>query len=78
MTKTERLIKATKDAVARNVRVLRIDAGLTQAVVARRAKLHLRSYQRIEAGETSPRVDGLAMLGRALRVDAATLLERRR
>ena len=52
--------------VADNLHALRLCAGLTQEILAGRAKMDLRSLQRIEAGAWNMTVDYLARFQKAL------------
>ena len=52
--------------VGENLHALRLRAGLTQEVLAARAKMDLRSLQRIEAGAWNMTIDYLARLQTAL------------
>lgn len=52
--------------VAGNLHALRLRAGLTQEILAGRAKMDLRSLQRIEAGAWNMTVDYLARFQVAL------------
>lgn len=52
--------------VANNLYALRLRAGLTQIVLAERAKMDLRSLQRIETGTWNMTIDYLARLQKVL------------
>ncbi len=58
-----------------NIRRRREARGLTQAVLAKRAKLHRVSLAKIETGAMLPRLTTLARLARALGVPVTELLE---
>jgi len=57
------------------VKELRIRIGLSQEELAERSQLSLRTVQRIENGETTPRGDTLIRLSIALKVDTEELTD---
>jgi Zn-dependent peptidase ImmA (M78 family)/transcriptional regulator with XRE-family HTH domain len=61
-----------------NLKMWRLDRGLTQAEVAERAELSLAGYQRMEQGRSAPRPESLGRIARALGVREADLLRERR
>ncbi len=69
------LAMAARRLLARNVRRLRDQAGLTQQATADRAGLDLRHYERVEHEETNATVATLAHLAAALGVGMAALFE---
>lgn len=62
--------------VAKNVRRLRLDAGLTQEELASRAKVHATYMSRIETAYNNVTVDVLDKIAAALRVDVADLFKK--
>ncbi len=60
--------------LARNVRHLRIAAGLTQGALAKRAGINRSQVSRLEAGHRKPTLDTLARLAKALQVTPRSLL----
>lgn len=62
--------------VAQNLRRLRQDRGLTQEELADRAGLNRNYVGMVEREENAPTVDTLEALAKALKVEAARLLER--
>lgn len=64
--------------VARNVRRLRLAAGMTLEVAAERADLHVRHWQKIEAALMNLTIGTLARLATALGCDVPALLRRGR
>ena len=56
------------------IKALRLQKGLTQQELADLSGISLRSIQRIERGEVSPRSHSLKELGKALEMDLAELL----
>lgn len=60
---------------ARNVRETRLQAGLSQEALARRAGLHYGHVARIERGEREPGVRTIAKLAHGLDVPVAVLFE---
>lgn len=62
--------------VARNLRRLRAERGLTQEEVAERADLNRNYIGMIEREENSPTVDAIERIAAALQVDAVALFER--
>lgn len=62
--------------MARNLRRLRAERGLTQEEVAERADLNRNYVGMIEREENAPTVDAIERIAAALQVDAAVLFER--
>lgn len=60
--------------VARNLRRLRAERGLTQEEVAERAGLNRNYIGMVEREENSPTVDVVERIAQVLGVDAAVLL----
>ena len=58
---------AVLDRFGGNVRRLRVDAGLTQAALAERLDVELRTVQKFEAGEINVPLATLHRIRRALR-----------
>ena len=54
--------------VGRNIRKLRIQAGLTLTVVAKKAQLTKSTLSKIETGQTSPPISTLIRIARAMNV----------
>jgi transcriptional regulator with XRE-family HTH domain len=59
--------------VARNLRRIRLKAGLSQEELADRAGLNRNYIGMIEREENAPTVDALEQLSDALKIDPATL-----
>src|SRR5258705_10192030 len=66
---------ALKRRVAENMRRLRHEQGLTLAALAKRADLHLRHIQRIEAAGANLTIGTLAKLATGLGVDVTAIRE---
>jgi transcriptional regulator with XRE-family HTH domain len=62
------------EVLAKTVRALRIERGLTQPQLADLAGLSDTWIRRIEAGKVSPSLDTLAALASALQVEVTALL----
>ena len=62
--------------LARNLRRLRAERGLTQEEVAERADLNRNYVGMIEREENAPTVDAIERIAAALQVDAVALFER--
>lgn len=62
--------------MARNLRRLRDERGLSQEELAHRAELHRTNVSKIERGLHAVSVDNLHWLATALGVEAADLLKR--
>jgi DNA-binding XRE family transcriptional regulator len=60
--------------LAKNVRQLRIAAGLTQTALAKRSGLNRSHLSRLEGGGRKPTLDTLARLAKALRVAPGSFL----
>lgn len=61
--------------MGQTLRRLRAKRGLSQAVVAKRAKLSREYVNKIEAGRYDPPLSTINALARALRVPVTELLE---
>lgn len=61
--------------MGQTLRSLRAKRGLSQAVVAKRAKLSREYVNKIEAGRYDPPLSTINALARALRVPVTELLE---
>ncbi len=66
---------AVKAALARNIRWLREDRGLTQKSLAERAGASLASLKDLESGRTLGNIALIAELGRALDVPCTDLID---
>jgi transcriptional regulator with XRE-family HTH domain len=64
-----------RSILARNVRRLRLDRGLSQDELAAEASTRQALVSAIEAGDANPTLDLLARLAQALRIDFAELFE---
>ena len=58
-----------------NVRRLRNECGLSQEKLAEKAKLHPRTLQKVEAGETNILITTAARIQKALACDWAKLMK---
>ena len=61
--------------LAKRIKELRLDAGLTQEAAAERARLDEKHWQDIEAGRTNPTVASLVGIARSLGVKLGELFE---
>ncbi|WP_327180439.1 helix-turn-helix domain-containing protein (plasmid) [Streptomyces sp. NBC_01335] len=59
-------VLARRRAVGDRIRAARLHAGLTQEAVSLRAGIGLDSYNRIEKGHASPRLDNLIRIADAI------------
>jgi transcriptional regulator with XRE-family HTH domain len=57
-----------------NIARIRSEKGLTQEVVAKKAKVHRVTLARIETGERMPSLRSLSKIAKALGVDMKELL----
>jgi transcriptional regulator with XRE-family HTH domain len=66
-----------EDRLAKNVRRIRVAAGMSQEELGAKARpaLHRTEISLIERGKRDVRVSTLLRLGRALKVDPAELLD---
>lgn len=62
--------------IARNVRVLRSQMGLTQETLSHRSGIAVRHLQKVEAGQVNVTLATLVRLSSALGVDPSELLKR--
>lgn len=71
---TQKITDGTiRKRIAENVRRLRTDRGLTLEAAAKLAEVHVRHWQRVEAGDLNITLRTLAKIGVALEVDPAAL-----
>ncbi len=63
------------ERIGRNVKKLRLKKGLSQEALAEKAGISLRTLQRIEKGETTPRGDTLQRLAMALETSPDELID---
>ena len=61
--------------MAKRVKALRVERGMTQAELAQRARLSRKQVGRIEAAEQEPTLGVIERLAKALKVRPAELLE---
>lgn len=66
--------KKWEQAVARSLRAMRGEAGLSQAEVERRTKIARTSYRMYETGERQPTVVQLAEIAEALGISFSQLM----
>ena len=60
--------------LAKKIKALRKQKGLSQELLSEKSQLNLRTIQRIEAGETEARGDTLQRLANALQVSSNDLI----
>lgn len=60
----------TQIKFGKNLKIARVEAGLTQQQVADKAKTHVNYYARIERGEENPSYETLEKITQALGVKA--------
>lgn len=63
----------TTKKVAKKLKVLRLERGLTQAEIAEKAKMSVNYYAKIERGEVRPSVDIYERLAKALKATASDI-----
>jgi transcriptional regulator with XRE-family HTH domain len=61
--------------LSKQVRALRLAAGLTLKAAAERCEMHWRHWQKLEAGEVNVTMATLVRVARALRVDVVELFD---
>lgn len=64
---------STTKKVAKKLKSLRLDRGLTQADVAEKAKMSTNYYAKIERGELRPSVDIYERIAKALKVTSSDI-----
>lgn len=64
---------STTRKVAKRLKTLRLDRGLTQSDVAEKADMSTNYYAKIERGELRPSVDIYERLAKALKVTASDI-----
>ena len=57
-----------------NLRKVRSQIGLTQKQVAKKAKMHVNYYARIERGEENPSYEAIEKIIDALKIKSSTVL----
>jgi transcriptional regulator with XRE-family HTH domain len=71
------MVKETRNSprsiLARNVRRLRLERGLSQEELAAEASTRQALVSEVESGDANPTLDSLARLAQALQVDLAEL-----
>ena len=63
----------TTKKVAKKLKVIRLERGLTQAEIAEKAKMSVNYYAKIERGEVRPSVDIYERLAKALKATASDI-----
>ncbi|WP_354596861.1 helix-turn-helix transcriptional regulator [Streptomyces sp. JL1001] len=71
-------VRARRQQIANQIRAARIHANLTQERVALGAGIGLDSYNRIEQGHASPKLDTLICIADALGVPLSDLMREER
>ncbi len=64
---------STTRKVAKALRSIRLDKGLTQAQVAEKAKINTNYYAKVERGEMKPSVEVYERIARALKVTSSEI-----
>jgi transcriptional regulator with XRE-family HTH domain len=64
---------STTRKVAKALRSIRLDKGLTQAQVAEKAKINSNYYAKVERGEMKPSVEVYKRIARALKVTSSEI-----
>ena len=70
-------IEYVRASLARDIILSRVEVGLTQEELAKRARIRLSTLQRVESGQHSPTVSAIDKIDRALK-QAAKPKRRRR
>lgn len=65
---------ALREAVGAKVRSVRLGAGMTQAELGAAAGMDHRAVSRLESGKTSPNLDTLDRLARAMGIGVTDLV----
>lgn len=60
--------------IGNNIKNARKKIGLTQAEIAKDAKIHVNYYARIERGETVPSVEVLEAISKILKIKSSDIL----
>lgn len=71
---TNHMSQSSKTYIAKKLKELRIQNGLTQHDLANNAAISANSYARIERGEVSPSLDTFEKLVKALGVKSSDIL----
>jgi transcriptional regulator with XRE-family HTH domain len=74
MAATNRFLRSLGEAIRERRESLRANA--TQEDVAHRARLTVRTFQKVELGQTDPRLGTLLAIAKALRINLQSLLDR--
>ena len=70
-----RPLHSAHSALAENLRILRLDANLTQDELAQRAGLERKTVNRIENNKLSPTIDTLVRIALVLRTSVSELID---
>ncbi|MFE3378327.1 helix-turn-helix domain-containing protein [Streptomyces anulatus] len=73
---TPERVRARRLQIADNIRAARIYTGYTQEETSIRAGISLDSYNRIEQGHASPRIDTLIKIADAIGVELEAFVRR--
>ena len=68
------MTKTLRKQLGKNLKRIRLKAGMTQEEVANKAKIHPNYYARIERGEANPSQEKLFGITRALKVRSSKIL----
>ncbi|MFC1727126.1 helix-turn-helix domain-containing protein [Patescibacteria group bacterium] len=68
------MTKTLREQLGKNLKKIRLKAGMTQEEVANKAKVHPNYYARIERGEANPSQEKLYGIARALKVKSSKIL----
>jgi len=60
-------IEYVRASIARDIILSRVEVGLTQEELAKRARIRLSTLQRVESGQHSPTVEAIDKIDRALK-----------
>lgn len=67
-------VSETRDLLARNLRLIRAERGISQEELADRAGLHRTFVGSVERGERNISIDNIEKLAKALEVMASSLI----
>ena len=74
MSGRRRTVESARDRVARHMRALRADLGLSQEKLAEKVSLHRTYIGSVERSERNVSIDNVERIAHALGVDIAELL----
>jgi transcriptional regulator with XRE-family HTH domain len=64
----------TQSKIGKGIKTARLESGLTQSEVAKKAKISTNHYARIERGEINPSIETLEAILEVLKIKSSKIL----